>query len=201
MNCLAGVTVFLAGWLVGVFTGTRITHHRLTQEVTVQIHQMSRWLDRVNAALARRLALIVVLILLVAGYSIIHGQRQGARDQAAIRAQAATAKVQADCVTQYANRLYESLAPRQRAAKRLQAADTAYKSADAVVNAALLQLLRDALVTHPNPNRNKQDAVVLKGALAAKQRAATRANDLADQLNEERVRKPYPPPPKEVCPK
>lgn len=197
MSCieLAGFALaFAAGWLTGVFTGTRITHHRLTREVTVQLRDVGRWLDRANEALSRRIALIVVAILLISGYSILHSTRQGDRDQRALQAQA-------NCTTQYANRNYEALAPRQRAAKKLQNADTAYKRADAVVNAALLQLLRDALVTHPSPSRNKEDAVVLKGALAAKQRAATRANDLAARLNEERARKPYPQPPKEVCPK
>lgn len=158
---------------LGVVVGVRIQHRKLTREVVVQARRLKTWLDR-------WLMLVVGGFMIVVSVLVWNGQRQHDDDQRQLQAQSA-------CVTQYANRLYDSLTPRQAASESLQAADEAF-------NDALVTLLKDTLSAHPVQATSRADAVALAKAAQHKQM-------VADQLSTERADNPYPSPPKKVCPK
>lgn len=83
------------------------------------------------------------------------------------------------CLTQYANRLHDSLAPRQATAQELQDADIAFKHAVAELFV---------------PGHDKADIARVKRTLAAN-------TAIADNLNKKRDAHPYPPSPRQVCPR
>jgi hypothetical protein len=84
---------------------------------------------------------------------------------------------QTDCLTQYANELYDSLQPRQVSAQKLQHADIAFKRSVA----ALLE-----------PGHDSRDLVAVRKALAHN-------TQVADRLTTSRQANPYPPPPRRIC--
>lgn len=155
-------------------------HRKLTREAIVRdVRSWRTWLEQVNQWVTHWLALIAAVVLVATAFVYITGTRQHTEDQAGLRAQSA-------CFRTFANKLHDSLVPRQHASKRLQHADTLF-------NDALLRVLTDALSPHPNPVKGRRDALALRDASAAKKA-------LAERLNRDRAANPYPPPPEKVCP-
>lgn len=139
--------------------------------------------NAVNAWLARWLAAVLVILFAVATFSVVSGEQHHSQDTAQIRSLVGRLQMQNDCLTSFANQMYDSLHPRQSASEALQGADTAF-------NVALLKVINDALTGDPAAHA---DALVLKARLEAK-------TGLAESLSRDRARNPYPSPPKKVCP-
>lgn len=159
-------------WVLGVVTGVKIQHHKLTREVAVQVRDIKAWVKR-------RPLVVVGCFLVVMALLTYQSQRESGT---ALH----TVQDQSMCLTTYANQLYDSLTPRQSASEALQAADSAF-------NDALVTLLKEALSGHPDQTKAHADAVALAAAAQHKQ-------SVADHLSTERAANPYPPPPKKVCP-
>jgi hypothetical protein len=176
-----GGTCVVLGYALGVATGVRFERQRLTREVVMEVREAQAWVRRRVTVWT----VIAVLMLVIAAQGVMSA-RAHQEDQAGIRGLVMDLQRHDACLTAYANQLHDSLAPRQRASKRLQAADEAY-------NGALLALLTDAAHKAPQ-GKIRLDAKVLRQSARHKQ-------DVAAQLNRERARRPYPSPPKDVCPK
>jgi hypothetical protein len=194
LHLLPAAVVWAALWyVIGAATGATVQHHPLTRETVMQVREAKRFLVRAQSWLDNKLSIIIAVVLLTAAAQYGYTQYQHAGDvkriaAATARAESSAADVKrlSQCVATYADKLNASLRPTRRATHRLQSADERF-------NDALLRLLNDALVVRPDPSRNKADAVAVKHASQHKK-------DVADELNNERKTRPYPLPPKEVCP-
>lgn len=160
-------------YLAGVLTGARLVHHKVAREVVVQVRDAWHWLRRVS-----RPSTFMAIALVLVGVQMFITQRQHNEDVARIAASAAQVKQLGICVATYENQLNAALQPRQHAAERLQAAD---------------QLFNDAVLALFAPGHNKADIARVRAAAQHKQ-------DVAAVLTRKRAAKPYPKPPKEVCP-
>jgi hypothetical protein len=171
---LAGFGLFGAGFALGVLVGITAQHRNLAREVVVQARDVKAWLDKWGMYVVGALLIVIALLTY-----------QSQRDSSASRVVSGTAlsevQQQNTCMTTYANRLYESLTPRQQAAESLQGADNAFAQ-------TLLRLL-----TKPSTNPDVNKKVLTR---SVKHKIA-----VADHLSRERAANPYPPPPKVVCPK
>lgn len=186
------VVVLLVGVAIGYVVGVATTllllrHHHVTREVAVQLRRDAMgWLERINQWVTHWLALILVAIFIVTGYSIHKGSSQHSADESKIRGLVTAQGDQNTCLTQFANRLYDSLSPRQKASESLQRADNAF-------NDALVALLKDSLTSGTTMGQQLSDAEQLQAAAQHKQ-------DVAAHLNAERAHNPYPSPPRKACP-
>lgn len=182
---LLGACVFVAGFTFGLALGLVI--RKLPREAAMQVRDIKAWGQK------RQMSLLGVFLILMAGLTY-QSQRESGGAVDAVRAQSA-------CLTTYANQLYDSLTPRQKAAEALQNADKRFKKADQVFAEALGTLLSDAIGGTASEETRTQDAVDLQRATEAKARALAHANAVADRLSRKRAQNPYPAPPKEACPK
>lgn len=186
IELLAWPCMFISGLSFGFVLGVRYQHHRLTREVNVHVRDIKPWLDRWG------MYVVGVLLILIA---LLTYQSQRASNQAVDEVTRQSA-----CLTTYANRLYDSLTPRQHANEQLQRADQRFKRADQVFAEALGKLLSDALAGRSTEAQRTRDAIDLQRATEAKARALAHANAVSDRLNQKRAENPYPLPPKAVCP-
>lgn len=178
---------------LGFVGGVKYQHHKLTREVAMQARGLKRLLDKWGMFGVGVFVIVATVLTYQSQQQASDAQRGHYADVAALKAQAAKLdvltqrlKAQSACLIRYANGNYDSLEPRQKAAKQLQAADNRFNDAFVVV-------LNDIFAA-PDPAKSRADALALKAAASAKQM-------LANRLNAERAKNPYPPPPKKVCPK
>lgn len=183
-------TCLTAGFVLGVL----YTHRKLAREVAVQVNEVKAWSRRWWQALV---GVFVILCACLTAWSSATSQNADRGSRQAV----AELSHQSQCLTSYANQLYDSLNPRQRANERLQNADKRFKRADQVFAEALSQLLADALDPNSSVEVRTNDAIALQRATEAKAAALKHANYISRRLEVARDQNPYPPPPKEVCPK
>lgn len=173
-------------WVLGVVTGVKIQHHKLTREVVVQVRDIKAWLQKRQMVVLGVFLIVMALLTYQSQRDSSDSQHKSDEALAGLRTVVVELQVQNSCLATYANQLHSSLVPRQHAAKQLQAADNLFNDAFVVV---LTDIFGGA-----SQAQSKADALALKDAASAKQA-------LADRLNHERSVNPYPPPPKKVCPK
>lgn len=173
VDILAWPAVFVLGFVSGVFVGVKVQHRQLAREAVMQVRKVKTWWDAWGMSVVGALLLVIALLMW-------QSQKDSGR---ALR----EVQRQSGCLTTYANQLYESLAPRQKASEALQEADEDF-------NDALVALLTDSLSVSPDRDQVHKDAVAL-------QKAAQHKQQVSAQLSEKRAQNPYPAPPKEVCPK
>lgn len=169
----AGIGIFVAGFTLGLFFGLTTQHRKLTREVPVQVRDIKVWSRK-------RWPVLVGAFCVVMAFMTYQSQQDSGRANDASTGALHEVQAQNDCLTSYANQLYDSLSPRQAAAERLQSADQRFKKAVALLF------------------RQDVDPKVKEKRL----RHAVQSNiRLGDRLSRERAQNPYPPPPKQVCPK
>jgi len=193
----------LLGYLGGVYSTLRVVKHRrlTTQEAMLPFRDLRAIPSRANEWLKRWFAPIVIALFAISAFSVYQGSHNHNADQRSFSAQGQqlvhqqhrlkhlvqALKHQNTCLVQFANRTHDSLVPRQTAAKRLQRADNVY-------NQRMQTLFSDFLRTPLDQIKIHKDFLRVNAALSAK-------IALAAELNRDRARNPYPPPPKKVCPR
>jgi hypothetical protein len=173
IQLVAWPCVFISGASFGFVIGVRYQQHRLAREVAVQTDEMKGWYRRRWPLLVG--AFCILMALLTYQSSRESGQ---ARDVSL----SALREVQRQnvCLTNYANRLYDSLSPRQESIEQLGDADIAFKK-------AVLRLFDQKI----SQDKRSHDL-----------RSSVQANiRLFEHLSHERASNPYPSPPKQVCPR
>lgn len=207
MNVLCGLfglgVALVVGYALGVYTTLRWVKHRTitAREVEVQVRDVRDWLEKVNRWITHWLAPLLLVVFLIAGYAVVQGSRNHSKDQSGIKAVVQQVQDQNDCLISFANRLYDSLSPRQKASEELQQADRRFKRVDQRFAESLSQLLTDARINHADQETLAHDAAVLQRTTEAKAKALAHANAVSNRLDRKRVQNPYPLPPKKVCPK
>lgn len=137
---LAVLAVWGAVWYVaGVFTGTRLQHHRLTREITMQIREAGGAIKKAGIG-----PMLMAVALVLLGAQLYFGQRQHNDDVARITRLS-------ECVATYENQFSASLSPISAASKQNGGADIAWKRAVARLFV---------------PGHNKRDTAAVKRTLA-----------------------------------
>lgn len=180
------VFAFFAGILVGAAffdsfiesIATRLKEHPVPRKIGAYLGLVRVWLEDKFVIVA--LSLMIVTVGL-SGWSRYEDKRQTVK-----------LEEQSDCSRRFANRLYDSLTPRQEVSEQLQEAYRELRLKDSK--------LTDATVALVAKGDDEKDFIKFNQRLAEKQVALAEVEDKEQELVDKRKANPYPDPPKVACP-